>query len=105
MKGANDAATQYLRNKTYTDLKNAFKPDIQNSLDAVGASQAWTAVMDAYNAIPFVTPVNTDLPDYTVGKGLDGLFVLVADEELKIRKDPVARVSGILKKVFDQDNW
>lgn len=105
LKGANNAATEYLKNKTYPSLKTAFKPDIQNSLDAVGASDAWSAVTTAYNQIPLVDTVNTDLPEYTTGKGLDGLFILVADEELKIRKDPAARVNDILKKIFDENNW
>jgi hypothetical protein len=102
LNGANDAATQYLKTNTYTQLKAAFKPDISNSLNSVGAAQAWTAVTDKYNAIPFHEPVNTDLPDYTTGKALDGLFVLVAQEEAKIRTDPAARVTDILKTVFGQ---
>jgi len=102
LKGADDAATQYLKSKTYNALKTAFKPDIENSLNAVGATTAWDAVITKYNTIPGSQQVNTDLPEYTTGKALDGLFVLVADEEFKIRKDPAARVTDILQTVFGE---
>jgi hypothetical protein len=100
LNGPDDAATQYLKSTTYDQLKAAFKPDIENSLESVGANTAWTNVMTAYNAIPLHDPVNTDLPDYTTGKALDGLFYLVAQEEAKIRTDPAARITEILQKVF-----
>jgi hypothetical protein len=100
LNGADDAATQYLKTHTYDQLKAAFKPNINTSLNSVGAAQAWTSVTDAYNALPVHDPVNTDLADYATGKALDGLFVLVAKEEAKIRKDPGARVTDILKTVF-----
>jgi hypothetical protein len=97
--GADDAATSYLKTQTFADLKTAFKPDIQNSLDQVGAQNAWNDVSTYYNMISS-TPVNTDLADHTTNKALDGLFTLVADEELKIRTDVGHRVSDLLKKVF-----
>jgi hypothetical protein len=100
LNGADDAATQYLKTNTFSELKAVFKPDINNSLTSVGAAQAWTTVTDAYNAIPFHQTVNTDLADYSTGKALDGLFYLVAEEETKIRKDPAARVTDILQRVF-----
>jgi hypothetical protein len=100
LNGSNEAATQYLRANTYEQLKAAFKPDIENSLNSVGASQAWTTVTDAYNLVPGHQPVNTDLADYTTGKALDGLFILVAKEEEKIRLDPAARINEILQQVF-----
>jgi hypothetical protein len=98
--GANNAATLYLRTKTYDSLKVIFKPQIEASLATVGATVAWTALTTQYNKIPLVTPLNTDLADYATTRALDGLFILVADEELKIRTDPIARVTEILKKVF-----
>jgi hypothetical protein len=100
LKGSNNAATNYLRLKTFDSLRIIFKPQINGSLSSVGASQAWSSLTSTYNNIPFVTPINTDLSDYTTTKALDGLFILIADEELKIRTDPVARVTDILKKVF-----
>ena len=101
--GADDAATNYLKVQTFDDLKTAFKPDIQNSLDQVGAQNAWNDVTNYYNVISW-TPVNTDLADHTTGKALDGLFKLIAIEELKIRTDVNARVSDLLIKVFGEQD-
>ena len=100
LKGKNDAATQYLKNSTYKQLAIAFKPDIQKSLEDVDAQKAWQDVTSKYNKIPFSKKVNTDLAQYTTEKALDGLFILIADEEAKIRKDPAAQVTDLLKSVF-----
>lgn len=100
LKGNNDAATQYLKRTTSTELKNQFKPIVQTSLNTVQVTKYWTPVISSYNKIPFVTQMNPNLEEYVTQKAIDGLFTLVAQEELKIRKDPAARVSDILKKVF-----
>lgn len=100
--GANDAATAYLRDRTIKDLKLIFKPDIQKSLDDVGATGAWTTVATKYNSLPLVVPVNTDLPSFATQKALDGLFIVIAEEELSIRTDANARVDDVLKKVFGE---
>lgn len=101
--GNDTAATSYLKGQTYTSLKTAFKPDIENSLNQVGAQAAWNDVTNYYNLIS-TNPVNTDLADHTTGKALDGLFVLIAEEELKIRTDVSYRVSDLLKKVFAEQD-
>ena len=98
--GADTAATNYLRIHTFDDLYSAFKPDIQTSLESVGAQAAWEAVMDLYNSIPFVEDVNTDLADYATTRGLDGLFVLVGHEEEKIRNDVNHQVTDLLQEIF-----
>jgi hypothetical protein len=100
LKGGDNAATQYLKANTSNDLTNAFKPDIQKSLTDAGAEKAWDKVISKYNKIPFHKKVKTDLSEYATEKALDGLFVLIADEEAKIRKDPAARVTDLLKSVF-----
>lgn len=100
LNGADTAATNYLRVNTFTGLYDAFKPDIQNSLEGVGAQQVWEEVIDLYNSIPFTDDVNTDLADYTTNKGLDGLFILVGQEEMKIRTDIEHQVSQLLQDVF-----
>jgi len=109
LRGANNAATLYLQSKTYNNLHTAFMPDIQNALESVGAASAWQTVTTGYNTVannPILgsglNPINTDLADYTTRKALDGLFLLVAQEELKIRSNPAARVNDILKEVFGQ---
>lgn len=100
LNGSDTAATNYLRLKTFSDLYTAFKPDIQNSLEGVGAQQAWEEVIDLYNTIPFVEDVNTDLADYSTNKGLDGLFILLGQEEGKIRTDVEHQVTSLLQEVF-----
>ncbi len=100
VKGNNHAATDYLKKSTTNQLVEKFKPIIQAALDRVNATKYWSTVMSSYNAVPFVTKVNPDLCDYTTRKAIDGLFVMIAHEEDSIRKDPMARTSDILKKVF-----
>jgi hypothetical protein len=100
LKGSNDAATQYLKKTTSAQLTTAFKPVINASLAKVNATKYWNDVFTAYNKIPFVKPVNTDLSGYVTQKALDGLFYTIAQEEAKIRTDPVAQVTDLLKKVF-----
>ncbi len=100
VKGADNAGTEYLKAKSRVILVEAFKPIIKNSLDKVGATKNWELVITKYNKIPFVEKVNPDLVQYATEKAIDGLFVKVAEEELQIRKDPIARTSDLLKKVF-----
>jgi len=95
-----DAATQFLKRTTTPQLVSAFKPTIKDALDKAGATQLWSEIMTRYNQIPFHAKVETDLPDYVTHKAIDGLFYMVAQEEAKIRKDPAAQTSALLKKVF-----
>ena len=99
--GADTAATSYLRKTTYTPLFDAFSPHVRTALENTAANKAWTEITAIYNKLPTTkTKVTTDLIAYTTHKALKGLFTLVADEELKIRKDPLARTTDLLKKVF-----
>lgn len=98
--GSNDAATQYLKRTTSTQLENSFNPVIRNSLNKVGALDAWNAVITRYNQVPFVEKVNPNLDQYVTGKAMDGVFMMIQKEEALIRKDPVKRVSDLLRKVF-----
>ncbi len=104
LNGADNAATMYLHEKTYESLHAAFKPDIHDALESVGAATAWSNITNTYNPIaqwtPGIDPINTDLADYTTTQALDGLFLLLAEEELKIRTDPLARINDILERVF-----
>ena len=100
VKGQNNAATMYLKNTTSPELKDKFQPIIKTSLDNVNATKYWSDLITAYNKIPLVKKINPDLPGYVTGKAIDGLFIMIAKEELKIRKDPMARTSELLKKVF-----
>lgn len=100
LKGEDDAATQYLNKSTRGELTNKFKPVIKVSLDKVGATKHWNSVFKTYNKIPMVKKVNPNLEEYVTEKALDGLFIQVAKEELNIRKNPGARATDLLKKVF-----
>tara|TARA_B100000809_G_C15134300_1_gene529883 strand:- start:1640 stop:2383 length:744 start_codon:yes stop_codon:yes gene_type:complete len=100
LKGEDNAATNYLNKATYAALSEKFKPVIKVSLDKVGATKHWQTVFGSYNKIPFVTKVNPNLEDYVTKKALNGLFIQVAKEELNIRKNPGARATDLLKKVF-----
>ncbi len=99
LKGNDFAATDYLKRTTTAQLTVAFKPVISHSLDYVNATKYWKEVFTVYNRFSN-NPVNTDLTDYVTQKTLDGLFYHIGLQEQKIRKDPVARVTDILKKVF-----
>ena len=100
VKGADNAATMYLKNNTSPQLINKFQPIIKTSLDEVDATRYWSDLITAYNKIPLVKKMNPDLTLYVTQKAIDGLFIMIAKEELKIRKDPMARTSELLKKVF-----
>jgi len=100
VRGGQGAATNYLRQKTTASLTAAFRPIIQNSLGKVGATRYWTQIFTVYNRIPTVQKINPDLTSYVTERALNGLFVTIADEENKIRLNPAARVSDLLKKVF-----
>lgn len=117
--GADDAATSYLREKTYMSLMALYKPKVSAALSkplvlGISADKAWTELVTKYNQV--AAPVNmvakiagqsepmpeieVDLATYATGKALDGLFVKVAEEELKIRENPFNYVSNMIQKVF-----
>ena len=100
LKGEDDAATKYLSKATRAELTKKFQPVIKVSLDKVGATKHWKSVFGTYNKLPFVSKVNPDLEEYVTDKALNGLFIQVAKEELNIRKNPGARATDLLKKVF-----
>lgn len=100
LKGSDNAATQYLKDKTTGELKTKFTPVVQNAINKVELTKYWNPIITTYNKIPFVEKQNPDLTSYVTDRAIDGLFKLIADEELKIRKDPVAQVTDILKRVF-----
>lgn len=98
--GNKDAATNYFKRVTSAQLLEKFKPVISSSLNKVGATKYWSDAALAYNKIPLMRPVNTDLSAYVAQKAIDGMFIQVAAEELKIREQITARSSGLLQKVF-----
>lgn len=98
--GSKDAATNYFKRVTTAQLMEKFKPVITTNLAKVGATKYWGDAAGQYNKIPLVKPVNTDLSDYVAQKAIEGMFIQVAQEELKIRDNLGARSSSLLQKVF-----
>ncbi len=99
LRGGDFAATDYLKSNTTKVLTEKFRPVIDASLTKVDATKYWKDVFTAYNKFSS-TPVNTDLNAYVTEKALSGLFYNIGLQEQKIRKDPAAQVTDILKKVF-----
>lgn len=100
LKGEDNAATSYLEASTKDSLYATFRPIVEKALQTVNITKYWSPLASGYNKIPLTTKVNLDLEDYTTEKAMEGLFKLLELEEKKIREEPSARVSDLLKKVF-----
>jgi len=100
LNGGDMAATQYLREKTTVPLTGKFSPIVKNAIEKVNVTSYWSPLVNAYNIIPGVTKQNPNLEAYITGRAIDGLMTLIAEQETKIRKDPAAQVTSLLKKVF-----
>lgn len=101
LKGEPDAATQFLRRTTESKLITLFQPRIQESLDEVGATRYYGDIANAYNAIPLTNrKIDPDLNAYVTQRAIDGLFLLVAQEEKNIRENPLERTTALMKRVF-----
>ncbi len=100
LNGGDTAATDYFREKTKGKLAEAFKPKVTAAMDQVGVAAQYKSLVGEYSSLPFVNVDQFDLDNYVVGKSLDGLFHTLAQEEQKIRADPAARVTDLLKEVF-----
>lgn len=98
--GGDTAATEYFKAKTSGKLYEAFQPIVSSSMNEVGTTRSYKEMMGQYTALPFASAESLDLDRYVTNKSLDGLFYLVGQEEIKIRKDPAARVTDLLKTVF-----
>lgn len=98
--GEQNAATMYFKTTTTDSLSAKFSPIIDTSLKKVDATKYWSDVMTRYNKVPLVKKVDTNLTAYVTQKAIDGLFVEIAKEELKIRESVGARTSPLLQKVF-----
>lgn len=100
LKGHNRAATDYFRERTADSLKARFRPIVDENMNKVGLSRQYRTLVQAYQKIPFTSVQPFDLNNYVTEKGLQGLFTILGKEEEKIRKDPLARSSQLLKQVF-----
>jgi len=100
LNGPQTAATDYFKTKTTTNLTTAFKPIVDRSMSQVGVTRQYDELLNRAKAIPFANVEQYDLDNYVVGKALDGLFHVVGEEEVKIRTNPQARVTDLLREVF-----
>ena len=100
LKGGNGAATTFLKNRTSAILDSTLAPIVQNATSKVKLTEYWNPLITKYNALTLGENLNPDLDAYIRQKAIDGLFIMVAKEEDKIRLDPAARVTDILIKVF-----
>ncbi len=100
LRGGDTAATDYFKGKTRQKLYDDFRPVVSKSMDEVGVTRAYKQMMAKYTALPFTRAESVDLDRHVTEKALDGLFYMVGQEEKKIRTDPAARVTDLLKTVF-----
>jgi len=100
VRGNGTEATEYLKKATSGQLTQAFAPKIATSLKKVDATKYWGDLMGQYNRVPLVKKVNPNLNSYVTGLAIKGLFSKIADEEVNIRKNPAARTTELLKRVF-----
>lgn len=100
LNGGETAATDYFRTKTASKIYEAFRPIISSTMGEVGATRRYQDMMAKYESVPFMKKESLDLDHYVTSKALDGLFYMVGEEEKKIRTDPAARVTDLLKNVF-----
>jgi hypothetical protein len=100
LSGNDTAATDYFKGKTTNKLTDTFKPIVSNSMNEVGVTRQYKELVGRYESIPFVKKESFDLDQYVVSKALGGLFYMVGEEEKKIRTNPTARTTDLLKEVF-----
>ncbi len=101
LNGGDTAATDYFKEKTSAELTKAFRPVVDESMKEVGVVQQYKQLQSAYQALPLSSMLPSfDIEAYVVQKALDGLFLVLGEQEKKIRTDPAAQVTSLLKKVF-----
>jgi len=100
LNGGDTAATEFFKSKTHDKIYGAFKPIISSSMDEVGVTRSYKEMIGKYESLPFMTAESIDLDHYVTTKAMDGLFYMVGEEEKKIRTNPAARVTDLLKTVF-----
>ncbi len=98
--GPDDAATQYFQDKTASRMQKVFKPITHQAMSEVGVTRNYQSIDDQIKTIPYADRMSFDLDQYVTDKALSGLYLMLAEEEKKIRQDPAARVTDLLKKVF-----
>jgi hypothetical protein len=102
LRGGDTAATDYFKTQSSADLTKAFAPIVHQAMENVGVVRQYNKLMQNPLAAPLASDKDFNLDDYVVGKTVDGLFYMLGQEETKIRKDPAAQTTAILREVFGQ---
>lgn len=100
LSGGDTAATDYFKSKTTDQLTAAFRPVVEKTMDQNGVTQQYKRLVGQAQTIPFMKTRNLDVTNYVVSQALNGLFYMLGQEESKIRKDPAAQTTNLLKQVF-----
>lgn len=100
LSGGDTAITDFFKNKTKEPLSVAFRPPVEEAMGRTGATRQFNDLIGRYQKLPFANKDVVNIEDYVVRKALDGLFYMVAQEETKMRKNPGARVTSVLREVF-----
>lgn len=100
LNGGDTAATDYFKAKTSKKLQTAFRPSVEEVMNQVGVNRQYNDLIGRYKSVPFAKNITFDVNGYVTEKATDGLFFVVGQEEKKIRTDPAARVTDLLKEVF-----
>jgi hypothetical protein len=104
LSGDDTAATDYFKSNTTDQLVAAFRPFVEKTMNENGVTQQYEALSGELKSIPFAKNEGIDINKYVVNKALDGLFYILAEEERKIRKNPAAQTTELLKEVFGKSN-
>lgn len=101
LNGKDDAATQYFRKTQSENIKAAIKPVVQKAVDSVGLTEKYKKMIEKAGFLAqFFDKDSLDIDQYITRKAVDGIFIKIALEEKRIRKDPLARTTDLLKSVF-----
>ncbi len=102
IQGGDTAATEYFRGRTEASLSSRFEPEVQGAMRQVGLYSEYETLLGTYDQLPLTDKPNLDLADYVTNRTIDGLFQILGEEERRIRTDPVARTTELLREVFGQ---
>lgn len=104
LNGGETAATDYFRRTTTASLKTRFQPIVTASMEEVGVYNMYNDLVAKYNLLPIDKPEAVDIDDYVTARTIDGIFTVLEEEEKRIREDPAARTTALLRKVFGNSN-
>jgi len=100
LNGGENAVTNYFRSHTEESLHERFKPIVTEKMSEIGLYKVYNGLTDYYNKLPLVTTPALDLDEYVTQHALNGLFTILGQEERRIRTDPLARTTDLLRRVF-----